>query len=648
MPNLTLLFLLLLLVATYLLALQHYTWDALLLLGIALVGWTVVLVRRMPACRRVVLHWRDVLPRQVAGQIRCLALALSALVALIARQPGMQQRDYTLLLMGWCVALGAFGATLLLPLLRASMVRERLTATEWRALAGLLLMASLARWVALGTIPANLGGDEGTQLLAGLRLVQRPLGNPFATGWFSVPTLSFLAYGAAMRLFGATIAGGRALSALVGTLTVLTTFWLARAMGGRRAGWVAAVIVGLSSYHIHFSRLASNQIFDPLIATLTLALVWLAMEHATSSPAGSLAAWGLAGVVAGVGWYAYFGARWVSFIVALIVGWRALFDRQFLRQHFKGVLLFGLACLLVALPLLAWYTAHPDMLSSRYNQVSIFASGWLEREVEITGRAAPQLLLEQFWKSATAFHITRDPTFWYYPQMPLVDFITGALLLLGLVAAMLRPLWLSRGITLIWYWSTLIMAWVMTENPPSSQRGLLMVPAVALLVAWGVESLVHVFRRHRDLVNTGLVALTGMIVVINLGFYFGVYTPRRVYGNPTAEIATEVARFTQTHPPPGCAVGARCETPTYFFGPPQIYWDFGTLAFLLRDYPGVNVFPGELPQVAAPPARFVLVPARFDDLRNVQAHYAGGYITRILSPDQRLLAIIYDWPGEAR
>lgn len=637
--------LLLLLGATYLLAFQVYTWDALLLLGIALAGLAVAFVREMPVRCALPWQWRAVLPRRPSGWIRFLALLLSALVALNARRPGFPPRDYTAFLLAWGVAGIAFCATLLVPLCQARLVRRRLTSTEWRALAGLLLAVGLARWLALGAIPFTLGGDEGTQLAAALQLLQRPLGNPFATGWFSVPTMSFLFYGVGMRIFGATIAGGRALSALCGTLTVLTTFWLARMMGGRRAGWVAALIVGFSAYHIHYSRLASNQILDPLIGTLAVGLVWLAIFPPRPSPSGSLAAWGLAGAVAGLGWYAYFGARWVSFLIAGIVIWRVLADPQFLRQHFTGLLLFALGCLIVALPLLGWYAAYPDTASSRYNQVSIFTSGWLDLAREVTGKSAPRLLLEQFWKSATAFHVTPDPTFWYYPQMPLIDFVTGALLLVGLVAAFARPLWPSRGVTLLWYWSTLLMAWWMTENPPSSQRGLLMVPAVALLVAWGVDALAHIFRRERDLFHIMLVAVLGLVVVFNLVFYFGIYTPRRVYGNPSAEMATATARYVLDNPPPGCVARAPCQTMTYFLSPPELYWDFGALAFLLRDYRGVDVLPGESPLAGELPARFIFTPLRFEELRGVQAAYPGGALMHILSPDQRLLSIIYDWPG---
>jgi hypothetical protein len=132
--------------------------------------------------------------------------------------------------------------------------------------------------------------------------------------------------------------------------------------------------------------------------------------------------------------------------------------------------------------------------------------------------------------------------------------------------------------------------------------------------------------------------MIALIIILNTSFYFGIYTPRRSYGNPTAEIATAYARFAMAHPP---------EDMTYFFGPPQIYWDFGALAFLLRDQPAVNVMPEEAPTGVRAPARFAFVAGRTDELLQIQSRYPGGEIHRVLAPDQRILALVYDWPGDS-
>lgn len=626
--------LLLLLAGTYLIGFHLYVWDGALLLGLGLLGIALALralavpVRRAPVSRRTIA-WSE----WVRSWGRVGAVLLAVAVGLAARNRPAEA-DFTLLFVFWLLAVAWFVATLYFPLTRRPRLAALLSRVEWIGLVALLAAALAVRAIALGRIPYNFGGDEGTQALAALQLVERPLGNPFATGWFAVPTMSFALYGLAMRLCGATMAGARALSAGVGTLTVLTTFLLGRSLGGRRVGWVAAVTVASSAYAVHFSRLASNQIFDPLIGTLAVWLLWEALRRAELGTTATLW-WGLAGMVAGLGWYLYFGARWVTLLLALILVWRALVEPRFLARHRQGLGLLGAGWLVVVAPLWAWYAAHPADLTARYNQVSIFASGWLAKAMQVTGKSALALLAEQLWRAITAFHLTPDPTFWYYPNAPLADFVTGALMLVGLLAALRRWRWPARGLTLLWFGSTLFMAWGLTENPPSSQRGLLLVPAFALLVAWGTEALWELGVRYHAAVRRAVVLLLTLAVTWNLVFYFLIYTPRRIYGNPTSEAATAVVHFVESNPRSGATV--------YLVGPPYLYWGFGGFAFLLRDQPGQDVEAGQVPAEISSPARFVFVEARMGELGAFQTTYSGGQLTTLTSSNGHPLALIYDW-----
>ncbi len=622
-----------LLAGSYLLSLNLYIWDAGLLLFLGAVG-TLYTLYRLGYLR---FSWpRISVPAVTPTQryyrwARWLAVGLSGLVGVAARSLA-RDVDYSLFLLLWLVALTHFAASLFFHH-EVRSFRFSLPRREALLLGLLTVVALLLRAIALGHIPSNMGGDEGTQALLAFQLVTPPLGNPFTVSWYSVPTFSFLAYGVGMRLFGATIAGARALSALAGALTIPAVFLLGRWLGGRRVGWVAACCMTFFAYHIHFSRLASNQIFDPLVGAVTVALLWRACRDTTGRTTW---AWGLAGMAAGMGWYAYFGARWATFLIVLLLAERFLREPRFFARQWRGMGLFVAGWLVTTLPLLAWYVAHPADMTARYNAVSIFVSGWLAREIQVTGKSALVLMGQQFWKSATAFHLTPDPTFWYYPQTPLLDFISGTLLFVGLLISVVQWRRPSRLWVLLWFTSALTMAWALTENPPSSQRGLLLLPPVALLIAWGIEGLWALLRRHRREALAVTVMLLLLIGALNSFFYFGLYTPRRVYGNPTAQIATETARYVLLHPLP--------EAYYYFHGAPYLYWDFGTLAFLLRDLEGQDVPQGVIPEVVAP-ARFVFVPERAEEFFSVQAYYPGGQMVELRNPQGELLAILYDWDG---
>jgi len=631
---------------------REYVWDGVLFWCIALLSFGI-LMWRMARQERGRFGWR--LPLWMSERpMRPLAVigggGLAFLAGWLARRR-LEAAGFDGILWMWllgvCWFLLAFAPPPRSPApLPLSSVVHRLR--RWLgdnrvgliALASLLLAALVVRAADLEHIPANLGGDEGTQGVAALKLLGPPLGNPFSTGWFSVPTMSFLAYGISMRIFGASVAGLRMFSALIGALTVLTTFLLARELWGRRVAWLAATVLTFSHFHIHFSRLGSNQIADGFFITLAL---WLLVRGLRSERAIHFA---LAGAAMGLGWYGYFGARLIGVIVALYLVWRVAVEYRFLARY--GMLLLVLlgAAVVVVAPLLFYYADHPVDLVSRSRQVSIFASGWLAREQEITGRSAASLLLQQFWKSVSAFNYTLDPTFWYRPTIPLLDFVSGVLFVLGLLWTTARCRWSANGLLLLWFWSALILGWVMTENPPSSQRMVVVAPALALLVGLGLHWLMSVVQRvsrctlHVPTLHvprfTCYVSLI-VIAVLNLYYYFAVYTPTRVYGNPTAEVATVLARYlTQQED----------DYVVYFYGPPFMYWNFGTLDFMVRGVEGVDVLPGtdELPQPDLNRgARFVFLPERLEELETVRAQYPGGVETPVYSnADSRLLYVLYE------
>jgi len=621
---------------------REYVWDGVLFwcvsfLSFGLLRRRIVRLERGPSGRRL-SSWVYRHPLRALSMIGGAVFAFAA--GWLARQRATTA-DFSDLLWLWLTGVIWFLLAFVPPVSVQGMWARliRWVHSHRGELAGLavLLAAALAvRAVDLEHIPANLGGDEGTQGVAALEFLGPPLGNPFSTGWFSVPTMSFLAWGLSMRLFGESVAGLRALSALVGTFTVLTTMLLARQLWGRRVAWLAAAVLACSHFHVHFSRLGSNQIADGLFVTLALYLFVRGMRSRREIT------FALAGAVMGLGWYGYFAARLIGIIVAFYLTWRSVVEYRFLARYGRLLLILLGAALVVVAPLLFHYADYPENLVSRSRQVSVFASGWLAREQEITGRSAASLLLQQFWKSISAFHYTLDTTFWYHPSIPLLDFASGALFVLGVAWATAHCRWPSNGLTLLWFWLALIAGWVLTENPPSSMRLVIVAPALAILTGLGLNWLMELGRRvfggGRGLwQDAALIALVA-VAFLNLYYYFVVYTPTRVYGNPTAEVATELGQQ-MAQVDDGYTV--------YFHAPPFMYWGFGTLGFIARGVEGIDVpLPGEgepLEPDLSRGARFVFLPERLVELDALRARVPGGVQTPAYSDaDGRLLYVSYE------
>ncbi|MCU0495235.1 MAG: glycosyltransferase family 39 protein, partial [Chloroflexaceae bacterium] len=360
----------------------------------------------------------------------CIGLLLFAL----ASEPPWP--SYTWGFVPW---LGAIGLYLLaLTQLRRPQPRAWPTwwyANRWLALAVAALVAvalGLRLWN-IGDIPPTLGGDEGSQGLEALKILKGEITNPFSTGWLGVPTMSFYFNAPTIWLMGNTMEALRLPWALVGTATVLATFLLVRHLHGNLLALLTAALLAGYHYHIHYSRLGSNQVADALF--VALALLFLYRGYDRRSPLD----WALCGMVVGVAQFFYAGARFTAIIVIITTAFLALRDgRRFWREQRWGMLALLGAGLLAAAPMIQYAVRFPDAYNARLGMVGIVQSGWLERELVIRNQGVLPILLDQFVRAAFAFTAYPDRTVWYGSPRPLLLLEEGTLFLLGFGLALLR------------------------------------------------------------------------------------------------------------------------------------------------------------------------------------------------------------------
>jgi 4-amino-4-deoxy-L-arabinose transferase-like glycosyltransferase len=633
---------------------RAYVWDALIFFALSLCCFAAAMrtVRQTPVPPhpiKIAPSWREWI-RQGLAQRRTIVSGLALILNYTAARSANTQpppQDFTFSIALWLISLVVFFIACV-PFPRLTPHSSRFTFCVFF----LLFTGFILRALDLEHIPANLGGDEGTQALWARDVLEGQLRNPFSTGWFTVPTMSFFAQAASLRLFGDTVAGLRMLSALVGAATLFFTYLLARQLFKPRVALFALAALAFNHYHIHFSRLGSNQIADPFFMALTLWLLTKGIHKESSDaqypipniqhPTPNTSLWFMmAGLSIGLSWYGYFGSRVILITVAAFFGLQTLAERGFLRRHARSLTLMALAAFMVVSPLLLYYANYPDNLSARWNQVSFFH--WLKNELARPNHDSTfELVVRQIWRSISAFNHTLDPTFWYRARIPLLDFVSGMLFILGLAVAIARRRRSSERLILLWFGLSLTFGWILTENPPSSMRMVIIAPAVAVLAALGLDRLLTLARwviggraTHWRVVAG---AILTVIAILNIHYYFFIYTPTRVYGNPSAETATVLARYLKD----------RQDRPlVYFYGPPFLYFDFGSIQFIARDAPGVSVPPkSEAPAFPTPvngPTLFVVLRERLEELNEIQARYPRGALTRFRSDaNGRLMFVVYE------
>lgn len=640
---------------------REYLWDGLVFHLVAAFcfwqAWRLSQTRpRRPGC--LTLRIRTWLRERPAPLVLlAVGLFFSSLAALWSRDRALDQSTYDVVVF-WALGVAMVGAAALWPFARLSSLGHewrtrwpgilRATWPEAIALAGVTVLAFLLRAVALDHIPFTVGGDEAWHGLLARQVLNGQLRNPFSMGYMSMPTAFYWPVAWCLKLLGDNLIGLRFPAALIGTLTVPTLYLFVRDLWGRRTAFLSAWLLATYDYHLHYSRLGANNIWDPLLVILALWALDRGLRRRAKPgempPVHDLL-W--AGLVTGLGVYFYTSARLLPLLMALYILYVQLRRGPTGQQGEPGrsvlgwqVGIFCLAFLITAAPMLSYAVTHPNEWNARINQVGIIQSGWLAREPGVTGKSTAQILAEQLLRAAGAFHVFPDRTVWYGADRPLLGPLAGLLAVLGIAWAGIH--WRDRRyfLVLIWFWSVIITGGMLTESPPSSQRLVIAIPVVVLLVVFGLEQSMemgwYLLNLNRKWKPVPLILVGLILALSSVRFYFVEFTPQRRYGGENGDTATLIGHYLH---------GLQGRYRAYFLGAPRIYWSFGTMEFLAPNVSGQDVIE---PLTAPPdfvdadqPAIFIVLPERAGELVWVQQAFPDGRIVELRDEQGRVRCILY-------
>ncbi len=506
----------------------------------------------------------------------------------------------------------------------------RLSRADFAFVAVLLSLAIAVRVIRLGDIPWLLAGDEASVGLSAREFLQGGWSNPFRVAWYSFPSLFFVVPAASIGSLGATIEALRLPAALAGALTVAALFLYARAAFGRPAAYLASAYLAFFHFHVHFSRIALNNIWDPLFLTLFSWLVWKGWAHEDRS------AFAWAGLTAGLGMYFYTSIRILLVLVPLWLVVAALRDRPKLRRTASGWIALALVMLVVFLPLAIFYLQHPNEFMAPIQRVSLLGN-WMTSEVAQTGLPAWRILAERMVLSASAFTFT-SLGHWYRIDHPMLLPLPATLFLLGSVVALWRAADLRMTWVLLWLAAGVAVGGL-SESTPAAQRYIFLAPTVALVVALPLAEIVAGRSPRRNLMAAGAVGVLLAAILFDLRFYFSDYTPSRRFSDSNTEVAQTLGFFLRN------SGLAEEEVEVFFAGSPRMgAGSIPTLAYLadgaqLFDLPTpLDVIPERGPDA---PAVFAFLPHTLAGLEQIQQAYPGGQTSVQLAADGKELYTIY-------
>jgi len=328
------------------------------------------------------------------------------------------------------------------------------------------------------------------------------------------------------ELFGATLANIRGVSVVVGTLTIPAIYLLGRWAFSRRIGLLSAFLLTFYLPHIHYSRLAMNNIADPLLGVMAIVLVWRGLQT------GSRKSFAWAGVFLGLTSYFYEGGRLLY--PALIIGWLVIYALiQSETVSKRGIGVFLATTLLIAsgfyLSLGVWGFGN---VAPRLRQQRVEDMFWVEVFTEQNvGNQILRYLEERL--NPPYLHIMSQPDgsgFYYSREVGLVLPHMLPFMLIGLGVALFH--WRRLGLILpLSILLTVLGNSLITWNN-WTPRFVVLFPILVLLIALGLDTVYRILMwgwlkqpRAQWIFQRTMMILLLLMGIMQIGYYFGVMLP---------------------------------------------------------------------------------------------------------------------------
>ncbi|MFB3897578.1 MAG: ArnT family glycosyltransferase [bacterium] len=347
----------------------------------------------------------------------------------------------------------------------------------------ILVIAGVLRLYQLGSVPSGFFRDEASKGYNAYCLLES--GRDIDNRFLPIFTREFRVYNSALptyliipsiAIFGLTEFATRLPFAIAGILTILGTYLLVARVYSQRAGYIAALILAITPWHLFFSRWANQGILLPLFVVFGL-YSWM---RAVEKPGTKLNWWLILSLaIFGLSLYTYDIAK--VFIPLLLLG-LIVFYRKELSGQPKSSLFIALCVLIVILIPLLWFSYSSTALSQeRFNRISIFNG---ERSVGDTFGLFITNYLSHFSPSFLFIH--GDKNLRHNFAGGELNLFELPFLVFGLYLVLKRR---TKFDTLLFWWLIIfpIPASLTNEGIPHALRSICALPVFSIMAAIGLN-----------------------------------------------------------------------------------------------------------------------------------------------------------------
>lgn len=385
-------------------------------------------------------------------------------------------------------------------------------------IAVLMAAAALPRLIFLGNIPAGIHGDEAQVGTDARRVLEEGWIGPYVTSALGQPAGHAYLTAPAIKFLGSTPFSLRLPLALVGVAAVPLLYLLLRVLLSRDVALIGGMLLALSLWHIHYSRVAHWAISYPTVGLVALLFFALGIKR------GRWYYFALGGLAAGLGVYTY--NIYPAFLAALALWIAALTVLRYRSRLFPWGVSLGItavAFVVVAAPMLdylsdtdATYYQHVRGYSKQnVLRSDEFQEASLPDKISLAAGQAKSFLRAYVWEGRADLVDGAG-------LQPMLDPLTVALVVLGLAYAL--PRWREPP-----YLLALVMLVVLPLPAVFAKEGVYRAPLgvapflamfsavpLALVWRWGRRS-----GGFRCLFTSALVvAAIAVIGVVGVSHYF--------------------------------------------------------------------------------------------------------------------------------
>jgi len=478
------------------------------MLYVAAVVLIVYSLRRQPGPMLRATAVAEGHPRRIRRRLGLVMIGLSVLLGAVA----LWQFAYpSVPLSAWLLYAGSLVLFVAAVLLIDSGQSEVAGVQPWSrtkvvSLLSILVLAALLRLWDLNRLPFGTWYDEAQNGLEALRILEDPTDRPVYFPRINSAGHYVHAVAKSLQFLGANTEALRTVSALMGVGAVGAAYLTGRELFGRRIGFVLAFLLAVSRWHVNFSRIGMHYVSTPLFELLAVGFLLRGLRRQR------LCHFAWSGLAVGLGMVSYAAFLAFPLVLVFFLLHICVVERRSLIRSWGGLLVFVFAVALTVAPVAQYALREPDEFWGRTRKVSIFNGKTREQAVlAVKESAGKHLLMFNYEGDRRGRH--------NLPSEPMLDPVSGALMVLGIAGCLWRGRRPSSLLLLVWLGVMLCPGIFSLEwEAPHALRAIGSLPAAYLLAVVPIDGLWREWERGVGLRYGKYFALPLLLLLAQIGY----------------------------------------------------------------------------------------------------------------------------------